>query len=206
MKKYYLLSLIILLSCARSYRSVSIREIFNQKKKVRSLWWKGKICIRTSKNELSGNILVLAKKNPLLVRIEISNWISGTILCGFIKERNFLFISPKERRVYVGEIPEDIGKEEIWTLIRTIPLNADVIFKGDEIVFFHRPIKIVFKNAASSENIAFSKRIDAYYLPRHITLHFEIKKIFFNRNIPSQLFNPKIPPNFQILRYQIPTL
>ncbi len=199
----------VILSCANraNYRPASLIDIFNQKKEVRTLWWKGKVKIKTSKDEISGNVLIVAKKNPLLVRIEVTNWISGTILYGFIKERDFLFISPKEKRVYLGEIPPEIGERSIWALIRTIPVgNVKIFSKENKIELSHDSIRIVFQAYSSFQHIIFSKKIDAYYLPKHISLHFEIKEIFFNKNIPSRLFNPVIPPGFQIVRYQVPTL
>ncbi len=211
MKKWFIPIITILLfgSCAHreSYAPIAYKNLLQKKDNVFSLWWKGKIDIKTNREEVSASVIVVAKKDPLCIRIELTNWISGTFAYGFIKKRRFVFLSLKEKKAYIGKLPTDIKEKDVWSLIRALPIDTDaskITFQNGKIIFISNRFKISYKDYSLKEGIVFARHI-SICLNKTLNLKAEIKKAEFNKSIPPQLFSAVIPAKFQIIRYQVPS-
>jgi len=206
-KKWGIPIIIILLfvSCAHRepYAPVTYKNLLQKKDNVFSLWWRGKVYIKTSKGEISANIIVVAQKDPLCIRIELTNWISGTFAYGFINKKKFVFLSLKEKKAYIGELPAEIKEKYVWSLVRALPVDIDaskITFQNGKIVFISKKYKISYKDYSLKEGIVFARHI-SIWLNKTLNLKTEIKKAEFNKGIPSKLFEAVIPGKFQIIRY-----
>ncbi len=201
MKRYLIIICLICASCTslrykpvKDYRSDFFKAQLN---KVTSLYWKGSIMIETNKKRLKGSILVVAKRSPLLIRAEISNWLGGTFAIVFIKGEQFVFISTKENIAYIGNIPEEI-KDQLWSFVRAIPLFS----KKTTL----KKLKIEYKNYVMVKDTAFAQQLCVYSSDSSFWLRIKIKEADFNISIPSELFTVNIPSGFKLLRYQVPIL
>jgi len=209
---FFLVIALLLLSCAHqkvSYLPIAYKELLFQKKdNVFSLWWKGKVDIKTSNGEMSANIIVVAQKDPLCIRVELTNWLCGTIAYGFIKKGRFVFLSLKEKKAYIGKLPAEIKQKYIWAIVRTAPVDIDascLVFQDGKIMLITKKFKISFKDYFLRKSTIFAKHI-SLLVTDTISLHAKVKRVEFNKDIPLQLFTPVIPSGFQILKYQVPTL
>lgn len=231
MKKWIVLICVVIVaftSCAKRtyYSPVILRDlnsIKDQQKKVKSLFWNGKINIRSPENGLSGSIFVIAKRSPLRVKIEISNWLSGPVFYVFIRGNKIWLFSLKERKVYLTTLqrlstfcptymfPPGLDQDQIWEILRGMPgyikNERALFFRERATVVVSEGVKITYRDYDSYEGIIFAKNINVYARSHFINTSWDLKieKIQFNKTIPQDIFRAKIPQDFQIIRYQAPS-
>ncbi len=228
MRKWVILiSLIALISCAQRkyYSPISSKEfaaIENKQDEVKTVLWKGKISIRSPENRLNGDILVIAERSPLNVKIEITNWLSGPIFYIFLKNKKVCLISSKERKAYIGTL-KDIGvlypmdillpkldQHQIWTILRALPKpikgGAGLVYseKGAS-ALISKDLKITYRGYYLLDGIPFAKEIYISSYSTNTSWNIRIDKIQFNQKIPQEIFKIRIPPSFQTIRYQPPS-
>ena len=223
----FILLIILTISCAKeqiySPAVVSIRNstfIKEQQKNVKSILWTGKLSIKNLKNNLDANILVIGQRSPFMVRIEITNWLSGPIFYIVIRETNMFILSIKEKKYYLARLdnayflkffPPYLNQEQIWAILRGMPIfsnkkNIKTRFSlQDTIVTLSKQIEIRFKNYRTYHGLIFAKDISIYYYPTNTTWKLNIKDIQFNKDIPEKIFKLNIPSDFQIIKYQVPS-
>ncbi len=229
MKKFFILILIIIfiVSCTKKAPHLPITSknlyiIKRQQYNIKTIFWTGKINIRESGEDTEANILVIAKRDPLKIRIEISKWFSGPILYIVINRNKVNITSIKEKKVYIGDLqhinevtsikifPPNINQNQIWTILRGIPslyyiknAKLKILNKKSTDIFFNYT-RITYKNYQTTNGIIFAKDITIFYYPNNILWKLKIRNIRFNITIPDSEFQIKVPPNFKIVKYQSP--
>ncbi len=173
--------------------------LFEQQRKVKTILWTGKISIKTREEELDAEIIVVGKKIPLKLRIEVTNWLTGPIFYVFIEERKVTVFSIKEKKVYITDlknlgslhfIPHSLKPMQIWSILRGLPVSYD-----------KSKLDIKFENYKIEKGYVFAQDITVNSLVTGTVWHLRIRHIEFNRKVHENVFYLNIPPEFQVIRY-----
>jgi len=215
-KALILILFIFIISCVKkqSYPTVLIKDpalIEKQQDKVESILWTGKLSIKAPQHSLNADILVIGKRAPFNIRIEVTNWLSGPIFYILIKKKKVFVLSIKEKKLYLMDLnsryfiqffPSQLNQKQIWAILRGLPTlkenNMKIRFSTeDTLIFVSQKTEIRFKDYRIYQGLIFAKNINIRYYPTNTEWRLSIGHIQFNKNIPADIFKLNIPSDFQ---------
>ena len=107
-----------------------IEKIQDQEKKVSSFYSLGSLSVQDGNWESESNILTIGKKNPFIIKMEITHPWGQPILHILIDKKKLEVLSFREKRLYLGPftpgalsrfLPVDFNIDLIWAVLRGYP-------------------------------------------------------------------------------------
>ena len=201
-----------------------IENISNSTNSVSTFISSGRV---VSKNWAWGSeakTMIIGQREPLRLKIELTHFWGRPILHILIKEEKFEVLSFFEDRLYRGTYsPANLSKfiqvspdiHQLWSILRGYPevkpyesltvkkqeeIGLDLeSLKISSILFPGSDLKISFSEYSTEEGISYASKIGVNIERTGKTFILTHETMVFNREIPTKIFELRIPPAFEII-------
>jgi len=235
------LSLVILQGCAHLYVQTPslplnqeeiarfISSYKEQERLVNTFFSSGRLVFLERDSESDSNILVLGKRDPLRIKIEITHPWGRPLFHILISDDTLHVLSFPEKRYYLGPIesagpawffPASLGPDQIWTFARGYPMFPEydraISLRGNQITLLdgeEKPLQVVetypestlprlilFPGQGVSLSFSGFKHDERIYYARKTRLEDPGTESALVLNLKQMVFNKPIPESiFQMV-------
>ena len=207
-----------------------------QERRVQAFFSSGTLTVEDYYSEFDADILIVATRDPLKIRIEVTHPWGVPIVHILIQETRLHILSFPEKRYYIGHLgdsdpalnffPLHLDPDQLWGLVKGYPILGEYYRvesqQGNQITLLNRElesvqiidlypqsnlpslmsypeqdIEVSFSDFKNDEGIYYARNIIFNDSNAWTTLALNMKNMVFNKPIPDEVFDLKIPPYFE---------